>query len=69
MQPDYCDCDGFHDGSCHEREKIRKEITIQWTMQQHGYILAMRLLPDYELLDEQEKAAIDFFIKQENRHD
>lgn len=20
MQPIYCDCEGFHDGSCHERE-------------------------------------------------
>lgn len=29
-QPEYCDCDGYHDGSCHQRqiEELRKDRDI-----------------------------------------
>ena len=28
-QPDYCDCDGFHDGSCRNREIERQKPVVE----------------------------------------
>lgn len=70
---------GYMDQMCEaiinmSKREVKKEVTIPWDnanlMQRYGYVLAMRILQSelFKTLDQEERAALDFFIKRENRN-